>query len=296
MSVLVSEKRSTSSAAVRGANLSPEQHASMVLGIVKRRPIKSVATSDLPRYISMCEKILEGNPKSAEFVTLLARLKAEEYARDNGGRKPFVATVDHYYTEKQIPLKASKALRVISRIVAKFSELIKFDANDKEMANAVFMLEYTTMEALRAFEGATAGTRKAYLPPVYRHLLNNVAKNLNDPVPVVQSFTNDKRLMGMLDAAWKADGAAANEPAPEPKAVKVVNDPKYSNKVHSEERLCGKRATFHVYYEWDGSKHFDISFAQTAEEAIENHKAMCAILKRKIRIFAVVVCNPDKKL
>lgn len=51
--------------------------------------------------------------------------------------------------------------------------------------------------------------------------------------------------------------------------IRIVTQANLVAKVHSEERIAGKRATFHVYHATKaaGLKRFDVSYAATAEEA-----------------------------
>lgn len=115
--------------------------------------------------------------------------------------------MDDMFSEKKLPRKAVMAIRVIEKIVHRMDELVKCDDNDEK-----FLLTYTTEEAVKAFEGKGAygmNVRRAYLPPVYRHLIVQVANNLKDPVPQVQKFTNNKRWMKMLDEAWNGTVASS---------------------------------------------------------------------------------------
>lgn len=105
------------------------------------------------------------------------------------------------YSRRKLPKKAIKALLVLEKICKRIDELVTGDTDEK------YLLSYTTTEAVKALEegsGYGTGSRKAYLPKVYRHLIVQVARNLKDPVPAVQHFTNNKRYMRMLDNAWKS--------------------------------------------------------------------------------------------
>lgn len=104
------------------------------------------------------------------------------------------------FSRRKLPTKALKALLVLDKICKRIDELVKGESDEK------YLLTYTTTEAVKALEegnGYGTGSKKAYLPKVYRHLIVQVARNLKDPVPAVQHFTNNKRFMKMLDEAWK---------------------------------------------------------------------------------------------
>jgi len=268
------------------------KNAKIVLGIVRRRPIKQVKTSDLPRLIAMCERVAdeaESNSRSEKFSDLALKLAAELHLREKGSI-PFAAKTSDRYTAKEIPAKAVQALQVLGKIVARFEALGL--ANEK----GSFLIEYTTNEALAAFEKGEAygeKTRAAFLPKVFRHLLAQIAKNLKDPVSAVQAFTNDVAKIEMLDAAWSKP--TDEKPETVKKPIKVVTEGGHTRQIHPNERIIGKRATFHVHREVNGEKGFEPCYAQTIEDAVAEVESMYGKAKTPVRIYAVVVCA-EKKL
>lgn len=145
---------------------------------------------------------------------------------ENKTRKfSFKATPDHFYSKRQIPQKAHEALEVLGKIVTRFDQLISKYDDDAAQFDAAFLLQFTTTQALEAF----SKRERAFLPPVFRHLLVQVRKNWRDggAVSVVQDFSNNAKFMKMLDDAWKA------EPIPqtqgEPEIVPVENPAKEIN-------------------------------------------------------------------
>ena len=141
---------------------------------------------------------------------------------ENKTRKfAFKATADHMYSKRQIPVKALEALEVLGKIVARFDQLIARHDADAAQFDAAFLLNFTTSQALEAF----SKRERAFLPPVFRHLLVQVRKNWRDggSVSVVQEFSNNARFMQMLDDAWKAEPFTASMDAP--LDVKPIEEP-----------------------------------------------------------------------
>lgn len=68
-----------------------------------------------------------------------------------------------------------------------------------------------------------------------------------------------------------------------------------TNRVHSEERMCGKRARFHVYHQTPSgkTKRFDISYADTADEAAADMVQSYKELGSKIEVMFVVPLNQN---
>jgi hypothetical protein len=266
--------------------------AELVLGIVKRRPMKSIVESDLPRYIRLCEEQIE-KTKGAEarqFEMLLAKLDAEQFRRSNNGRTRFEPSSDDRYTKKVLHEKAYKALIVVGKICERFEELAV--GGDE---NAKFLLSYTVSEAISALDKGEAygtKTRSAFLPAVIRHLLVQVAKNLKDPVPFVQAFTNDPEMIAKLDAAWNAPKVET----PVEKEIKITADAKFATVVLPSERVAGKRANFHVCYEIEGVKQRTATYTNEVQEAIDEVKHTANVLEKSIRVFAVVICDPTTVL
>lgn len=65
-----------------------------------------------------------------------------------------------------------------------------------------------------------------------------------------------------------------------------------TTRIHSEERICGKRATFHVFHKTaKGKPRFDISYEATPEKACSNMVALYAELRSKIEVIGFVRCD-----
>lgn len=132
-------------------------------------------------------------------------------ANSNQSRK-FKATADHMYSKRQLPVKAVEALDVLGKIVSRIETLFPADAINSE---AAFLLNFTTMQALEALNKK----EKAFLPPVFRHLLVQVRKNWRDggAISVVQEFSNNTEFMHMLDVSMGGKDSDVS-PVEKPKA------------------------------------------------------------------------------
>lgn len=75
--------------------------------------------------------------------------------------------------------------------------------------------------------------------------------------------------------------------------IKEYTDTAKTTRIHSEERICGKRATFHVFHKTvKGNKpRFDISYAETPEKACSDMVALYAEVRSKIEVYAFVRCD-----
>ena len=120
----------------------------------------------------------------------------------------FKATPDHFYSKRQLPVKALEALAVLGKVVARFDALITMFDKDAAQYDAAYLLNFTTSSALAALDNK----EKAFLPPVFRHLLVAVRKNWRDggAVGVVQDFSNNPKYMKMLDDAFMAAPVASS--------------------------------------------------------------------------------------
>lgn len=129
---------------------------------------------------------------------------------ENKTGRVFKATADHFYSKRQLPVKALDALVVLGKVVARFDALITMFDKDAAQYDAAYLLNFTTSSALAALDNK----ERAFLPPVFRHLLVQVRKNWRDggAVAVVQEFSNNPEYMKMLDDAFMAEPVAATAP------------------------------------------------------------------------------------
>lgn len=75
-------------------------------------------------------------------------------------------------------------------------------------------------------------------------------------------------------------------------AIEIRTDEKFINRVHSEERIAGKRASFHIYHkDSKGRARFDISYANEASLAASSMVKLYRELRTNITVMWIVPCN-----
>jgi hypothetical protein len=244
----------------------------------------------------MCERVSEESSKDRtadKFSDLAIKLSGELHLREKG-HLPFSPKAGDRYATRDLPEKAVKAIYILDKIVDKLAALGAVNEN----VDGLFLLTYTTKEAIAAFEKGEAygeKTRKAYLPQVYRHLLVQIAKNMRDPMFAVQVFSNDTKKLAMLDDAWKSSSEKTETSSEQAKPVKHVTEGAHTRVVHPDERLAGKRAAFHVHRETQDGKGFEPVWCANVDDAVAEVTMKYAMLKQPVRIYAVVTCA-EKKL
>lgn len=71
-----------------------------------------------------------------------------------------------------------------------------------------------------------------------------------------------------------------------------------TQRIHSEERLVGKRATFHIFHTSPTGKNgrYDISYEATPEAAIKNMEDDCRQMRMKIVVVGFARCDQSVAL
>ena len=262
----------------------------VVLGIIRRRPVKSIPTPDFDRLIRLCDNLIETDQDTADIRTLRLRLIGERDIRIRG-HKRFEPKASNLYSALEVPAKAIQAVQVMAKI---FAEPEKHLTNVSSDSIALFQV--TTEMAVTAFESRK---KAAYLPKVYRALIVSVAKSLKDPVAAVKAFVENDEYVKALDAAWSAPVSEA-EPEKESEVqparqIRIVVEGDWTKVIHPGERLAGKRAAFHVHREVDGEKNFEPSYANTPDDAANEVLAAYSAINKPVRIYAIVKCSTEYK-
>lgn len=66
-----------------------------------------------------------------------------------------------------------------------------------------------------------------------------------------------------------------------------------ANRVHSSERICGKRAQYHIYYRHNGKVRFDALWSSTPQEAIADFQGFTKEMRmRNVEVIRLQSLTP----